>query len=546
VDITVFIGHPDPKRDTDSSNRIVNLPCYVNKVYIYPTFDPKRAIVEGEKYTNSFDSVSTDDYVFFYKDKLTVQPEVILKTLSIAQGDKYDIRKVEETNKYLNTIGLFKLINIRFSNPQMTDTVTFVNCIMQLTPFMIQAYQVEADASNYGNNYEAALNLSYQHRNIFRGAEMLNLKFTGAMQIVSDANDENARKIRFNSYEYGVEAKIDFPKFIMPIKSDNFYKKYFPKTAVGGAYNYQNQPNYIREMIKGNFGYLWNVNQQISNILTPLEVNSVRFPEIDSAFLKNNSFRIKDFDNYFITSSWYTVIYTNQRSKSIANYIYLRSTIEFAGNLLITGYILSGKDKADNSYWFDNQTRIAQYARSDIDFRYYNVLNQNHRMVYRITTGFGFPYGNIQSMPFVKQYSAGGASDIRAWQHGRLGPGTFSDTTWFPNQTSNLKIIANLEYRFHIIWMLEGALFADVGNIWSTSKIEERDEAKFKFNQFYNQIAIGSGVGIRADLSFLILRFDLALKIRDPAFLEHNGFILNNRKLTKNDYTIHIGIGYPF
>ena len=149
-------------------------------------------------------------------------------------------------------------------------------------------------------------------------------------------------------------------------------------------------------------------------------------------------------------------------------------------------------------------------------------------------------------MPFVKQYSAGGATDIRAWQIGRLGPGTYTDTTLYPNQTANLKLIGNIEYRFHLIWMLEGALFVDVGNIWTLSKEELRDDTKFKIDKFYKEVAVGSGIGIRIDLDFLLVRLDGAMKVRNPAPVENSGWIPFNEKYTKNDFQFHIGIGYPF
>ena len=126
----------------------------------------------------------------------------------------------------------------------------------------------------------------------------------------------------------------------------------------------------------------------------------------------------------------------------------------------------------------------------------------------RIFTGIGVPYGNVTTMPFVKQFSAGGANDVRAWQIGRLGPGTFADTTLFPNQTSNFKLIGNFEYRFHLVWKLEGAFFVDAGNIWSINKYEQRENTKFKLNSFYKEFAVGSGLGLRLDLNFLLIRLD--------------------------------------
>ncbi|MDD4746839.1 MAG: BamA/TamA family outer membrane protein [Salinivirgaceae bacterium] len=547
VNVTTKIGYKGTKNNIEE-NTMVTRPCYIRDIIIYPSFDPKRAIIEGEEYSNKFDTLQIEDYTFLMHSDQIIKTDVILKALSISENDKYDIRKVEETHKYLNSIGFFKLINIRFDQPKnLSDTAHSVNCIMQLTPFTIQSYTVELEASNSGNNYETAINLAYQHRNIFHGAEMLNLKIKGASQIVTEGvSAETENKYRFNSFEYGAEASIDFPKFFMPFVKSYFYKKHHPKTSTGAGYNYQNQPNYTRTILKGNFGYFWNSSKNFRHVVNPIELNSVRFPLMDSSYLANNLYRQKDFDNFFISSAWYSLIFSNQELRSARDYIYFKYNIEFAGNLLTAFYKLTNQTMVDGSYAIDPQTKIAQFAKTDVDFRYYSILNRSNKLVYRVFIGAGIPYGNTQNMPFVKQYSAGGAADIRAWQVGRLGPGTFVDTTLYPNQTANFKLIGNLEYRFPLFWMIEGALFVDVGNIWSINRKEQREATIFKFNRFYKELAVGSGAGIRIDLDFLLVRIDGALKVRNPSPKENSGWIPFNEKYTWNDFQLHIGIGYPF
>ncbi len=548
VQIKTRVGFLKGNKDNPEVNEHAVKPCYVRNIYIFPSFDPKKAIIEGESYTQSFDTVFEGNYAFLFQQQLNIKPEVILKALSISKGDRYDIRKVEETHKYLNSVGFFKLINIRFDKPEnLSDTAYSIDCIMQLTPFTIQSYTLELEGSNSGNNYETAVNVAYQHRNIFHGAEMLNMKIKGAAQIVTEGvSEDESDQFRFNSYEYGADASIDFPKFFMPFAKEHFYKKYHPQTSTGASYSFQNQPNYTRTILKANFGYFWNGTKNIRHIVTPIELNSVRFPVMDSAYLAANPFRKKDFDNFFISSAWYSLIYSNQQLKSMRDYIYFRYNVELAGNALTTAYKITKQDTVDGSYVIDPQTKIAQFAKTDFDFRYYNIINQHNRLIYRIYSGIGIPYGNINNMPFVKQYSAGGATDIRAWQVGRLGPGTFSDTTAFPNQTANFKLIGNFEYRFHIIWMFEGAFFVDAGNIWSLNKNEQRENTKFKLDRFYRELAIGSGLGFRVDLDFLLIRLDGALKVRNPSVEAHSGWLPFNQKYTRNEFQLHIGIGYPF
>ncbi len=548
VSITSNIGFPPPGSTVQESIVNVNNTCYIRNIYIFPNFDPKRAIVEGASYLNSFDTIVYKNFYFLYHNNMPINPDLVLKTLSIKQGDRYDIRKVEETNRFLNSIGYFKLSNIRFQDfAPIGDTAYFIDCQIQLTPYVIQSYSLEAEVANSGKTYELAGNISYQHRNIFKGAETFNTKIKAAAQIVNEAVTEtDSKNFRFNSYEYGADVSIDFPKFFIPISLDQFYKRYHPKTTTHVSYNYQNHPNYTRTIINGNFGYFWQGSPTIRHTVIPIELNSVRFPTIDPEYLQANAFRIKDFDNFFISSSWLGIVFNNQQQRKNRDYHYIRFTIEAAGNVATAIMKASGATKIDGSYTIDPQTKIAQFLKTDIDLRYYQVLDKRNRIVYRTFVGIGVPYGNINNMPFVKQYSAGGSGDVRAWQIGRLGPGTYRDTTLYPTQTSNLKIIGNIEYRFPIFWKLEGALFADVGNIWAIGTNEMRPEAKFNYQTFYKQFALGSGLGLRVDLSFLIVRLDTGLKLRDPSLTEKSGWIPLYRKFDKNDFQLHIGIGYPF
>jgi outer membrane protein assembly factor BamA len=194
---------------------------------------------------------------------------------------------------------------------------------------------------------------------------------------------------------------------------------------------------------------------------------------------------------------------------------------------------------------------FAQYVRADIDLRYNFKINDVSSIVYRGFFGIGIPYGNSKEVPFEKQYFGGGANDIRAWQVRTLGPGSYADTSKFLNETGDIKLEANAEYRFKLFWILEGALFIDAGNIWSFKKDPARLNAQFTFNNFYNQIAVGTGTGFRFDFKFVIARIDLGIKLRDPLLhdamsTEGSHWIFLNGPYRRKDFTIVLGIGYPF
>ena len=161
--------------------------------------------------------------------------------------------------------------------------------------------------------------------------------------------------------------------------------------------------------------------------------------------------------------------------------------------------------------------------------------------------GVGFPYGNSKVLPFEKQYFTGGANGIRAWQVRSLGPGTYrADPENYPNQSSDIKLEGNVEYRFKLLGKLEGALFVDAGNIWAINSNDNREGAVFKFNKFYRQIAVGTGTGLRLDMNYFILRVDMGLKLRDPSADRGQRWIIGNRGLTGDDLNFTFAIGYPF
>jgi len=203
--------------------------------------------------------------------------------------------------------------------------------------------------------------------------------------------------------------------------------------------------------------------------------------------------------------------------------------------------------KSDETYKIFGQP-FAQYVRADIDLRYNVILNEASSVVYRGFLGAGIPFGNSAAIPFEKQYFGGGANGIRAWQVRTLGPGSYvPDPSGFLNQTADIKIEGNVEYRFDLFWILQGAVFLDAGNIWSYNEDPARPGAKFTINDFYKDIAVGTGMGFRFDLSFVLLRADMGMKLRDPWITDGSKWIFMDKGYNfKNDFTLVLAIGYPF
>jgi outer membrane protein assembly factor BamA len=175
------------------------------------------------------------------------------------------------------------------------------------------------------------------------------------------------------------------------------------------------------------------------------------------------------------------------------------------------------------------------------------MLNEYSSVVTRLFVGVGLPYGNFDVLPFEKKYFTGGANGIRAWQVRTLGPGTYkASEDAYPNQSADIKLEANLEYRFRLLGRVEGAFFLDAGNIWAINKNDNREGARFKFDRFYREIAVGTGTGLRFNFNYFIFRLDLGMKLRDPSLESGKRFIIGNHKLNSDQFNLSFAIGYPF
>ena len=535
--------------EQDSLNNLIEIPhkrYWINKVYFLPDFDPQKAIKNRNSYFNTFDTTYYNGYGFVYPGKENIKPKTILKANTIIQGDVYNYSKVNGTTRYLNSLRIFRLNNINYFSEPNNDTV--INCIVQLTPSVYQNYSVNFETTNTQGNLGVGGYVNYQNKNIFRGAEIFNVKLWGSLQRQTASETSSA----FNIFEYGVETGLETPSFILPFKLERFYKKYNPKTNFSLSYNFQQRPDYKRSIYNASMGYNWKATNTLRHIFIPIDISSVAV-DGDPEFLESikDTYLENSYKDFLIAGGNYSLIYQDNKKKSFGSYSYYRWNVGTAGNMLNFFHdVLGTRDTVPGGYYTMLNLQYSQYVLSDIDYRYSYYINKYSSIVTRGFAGFAYPYGNSSAIPFVKQFYAGGAEGIRAWHPKSLGPGTYvvTDTIeTYPNQTSDIKLEFNVEYRFSINRSWKTALFVDVGNIWSISDEDERPGAVFKLNSFYKQLAIGTGFGIRYDLNFAVFRIDWGIKVRDPAFLGRDSWVLFNNKFDyKNSFIWHFAVGYPF
>jgi hypothetical protein len=541
----------------DESNKVslVQHPIYkVKNIYIYPEFIPKDALESGDAYQKNLDTTFYKGYYFVSSKKnVRVNYDLLIQSLYLKAGATYNFTNTEQSQSHLLTLKVYRLVNIYYddSGGQLAQegSVQEIDCNIQLTPLSQQSYKIELEGTNSAGNIGGAVNLIYQHKNIFHGAQLFSLKLKGALEALAQQNTDLKK-----SREFGIETSLRFPEFLLPFfKKEQFIKKNNPSTIILAAYNYQDLPFYTRIMSNATFGYDWKSGPYQEHIVSPLQFNIVKMLSIDPAYeaqIESSSYLAYSYKDVMILGGKYSYIFNNQKINKSKDFWFLRVNTEASGNMLALIKRLSNAPKdSTGTYTFLRQP-FAQYIRADLDIRYNYRFNTVGSMVYRGFFGIGIPYGNSKALPFEKQYFSGGSNGIRAWQVRTLGPGSYStpkDSVTFINQTADIKLEANAEYRFKLFWILEGALFVDAGNIWTYKDDPARPGAQFKLNKFYKDIAIGTGAGLRFDFQFVIGRLDFGMKLRDPSLTGGSKLIVLNRPYNfRDDFTMVIGIGYPF
>ncbi len=523
----------------------------IRNIYIYPDFVPKEMLEEGDSYLKSMDTVNYKGYYFISKKGTqAIKYDYIIQSLYLKPGSIYSATNTERTQNHLLTLKAYRLVNISFNEVKAQEgspgSELLLDGNIQLTLLSQQSFNIEVEGTNSAGNLGGALNLVYQHKNLFHGAEILNVKLKGAFEAVTQENTQ-LRSTR----EYGFETSLRLPRFLFPfVGNDKFVKNYSPSTSIIAAFDYQNMPLYTRTIANATFGYSWSGHKYRTHIVNPIQLNLVRLLSIDSTFLatiNSSSYLAYSYRNVMILEGNYSFIFNNQKIQKSKDYWFLRVNAEASGNLLSVFSRVVGISRVNGSYNVFGQP-FAQYIRSDVDFRYNVIVNDVSSIVYRGFFGIGIPYGNSKAIPFEKQYFGGGANDIRAWQVRTLGPGSYkSNSTGFINQTAEIKLEGNAEYRFKLFWILESALFLDAGNIWTIRYDDSRQGSVFKFDKFYKDIAVGTGTGFRFDFKFVIGRVDFGMKLRDPSISSGPKWIIMSRSYSlRDDFTVVLGIGYPF
>ncbi len=539
VNAYMYISNPPPKENSIGPE-LHHHTYSIRNIYIQTDYNPL-----SDKQIAPNDTALYNGYIFINTSQQVFSPRLLLQYIFIRQGRLYSLTDLEQTYRQLQELNVFRFIIIKY---EQVSTVDSLDCYILLNPLPKQEYKMETEGTNTGGNLGIAGNLSYRNKNIFRGAEQFEFKIRGGIEAqkeIADSVQGNTNLGFFNTYEIGPEVSLSVPRILFPFAGSIRFNN--PSTNFLAGYNYQQRPEYKRTLANLSYSLSFKETAYKRHFFYPAEINFVKVT-LQESFRKRledlkDPALIASYDDQLISDFRYVFVYNTQELTKIKNHVYFRGTFESAGHLigLIHSQLNKSTEEAQRIDVFN--VPFAQYLRPEFDIRYYQVFNQNSSLVYRFASGLGYAYGNSELMPFEKSFYAGGANDLRAWRARTLGPGAYANTETF-EKNGDIRLNANIEYRFDIFRKLEGALFTDAGNIWLLKYDESRPEGQFKGDKFIEQVALGTGMGLRLDFTFFILRFDWGIKVKDPTLTIADQWVIKNFSAK---YTVlNFGIGYPF
>ncbi|MET0635514.1 MAG: BamA/TamA family outer membrane protein [Chitinophagaceae bacterium] len=521
----------------------------IGKVYIFPTFRLGAATADTLIRNATF-------YKGFYvvDPRERYKPRMFEEAMRFKPGEVYNRTDQNASLNRLVNMGVFKFVKNRFEVVPRRDSA-MLDAFYYLTPLSKKSLRVEVNASTKSNNLTgSALTLGWRNRNTFRGGELFSIDATGGFEVQFSGNFRG-----FNTYRGGLEANLTIPRFLVPVFRFNTSSSYIPKTRFKLGYDLlTKQKLYTLTSFRAEFGYVWKESAEKEHTFNPIAVNYVQPARVSKEYMDRaieQPILLKAIERQFIIGTNYNFNY-NQLQGERKNGLYYNLNVDMSGNIV---GLVTGASQRNPKEIFGSQ--FSQYVKVESDVRYYLKLGRNTNKVLanRLILGYGLPYGNSLSLPFVKQFFVGGTNGLRAFRSRSVGPGAFRDnsidsTGFQPDQSGDIKIEFNTELRAKLVGIVHGAFFIDVGNIWlkndDTSTIEPRPGVKFTKN-FIKEFAVGTGVGLRFDISFLVLRLDLAMPLRKPFLPDGQRWVFNQINFgsptwRKQNLILNLGIGYPF
>jgi outer membrane protein assembly factor BamA len=521
----------------------------INNVFIDQDYSLNEEVTDIKK-----DTIRYQDNMFLGKDpEMNIRPRVILRSVYLKKGEIYSRHNHNITLNRLMSMGNFKFVQVKFSDSD-TTAAGFLDVTILMTTMPNRAFRAEIDIVSKSNNFTGPrMNLSILNRNTFKGAELLNLNMAGSFEAQFSGNNKN-----LYSYSWNPQVELTFPRLLVPFNIKKTNSIYIPKTSLLLSYSFMKRVNYFdMRTFQFNYGFKWRENIRKEHELNPIDVSYTSIANQSAAFtelLDANPFLKKSYEELFIAGGNYSFTYNEQAEPLKKIQYYLHSTVETAGNVFSLARLIGGDKPSSESPSKVIGSIYSQYAKLSIDARgYYNFKDKN-KLALRVFAGIGKTFGNSSVLPYTRQFFSGGPNSLRGFQINSVGPGTYYqnvESRGFLQLGGDIKLELNGEYRFNIYRIIKGAMFADAGNVWLQKSNPANTGSPFLFSGFMKEVAVGAGVGVRIDVSFFILRFDLAIPLRKPWLEENQRWVINqinfaNSSWRKENLVLNVAIGYPF
>ncbi|HET8884894.1 MAG TPA: BamA/TamA family outer membrane protein [Salinimicrobium sp.] len=511
------------------------VPYKIKEVNVYPYY-----VIESD--TVARDTVRLENKNFIQNDNF-FKPKRLEPYILIDEGEFYNPEASRNTSRRLSSIGAYKFVNIRYDeiDSLATDSISYLEANIFLSPLPRRAIRAELQAVTKSNDFMGPnLALTYSNRNFFHGGEVFNL---GA-QFGYEWQSGSGRSL--SSIHLGAKADLIFPRIIFPIRINTdteLFKYSIPKTKMSLGLDYLSRTELFRmHSVTALYGYTWRSNRYITHDFSPVSVSYINLGRVTSDFteiLEDNPYLENSFRQQFIGGILYSFTYNGMIDTEDKHQFFLNSNLDVAGNTL--SLFSKKSENGEPGKVFDLE--YAQYAKLDVDLRYHFNMGNDQVIATRLFAGYGMPYGNSEVMPFTKQYFSGGPYSVRAFHIRALGPGSYnpeeSGGAYF-DQAGNIRLEANVEYRFPLVAFLKGAVFADAGNVWYSSDVVYLPGGEFD-SDFITELGIGIGVGVRLDIQGFVLRLDLAAPMHTPWLDKGERWNFNF-----GSPVLNLGIGYPF
>lgn len=562
MDVKLIINKPDLQRNDPVGDYHRRYP--IEEVYIYP--DLKRlsdSVVAMDtlfyNYNKAKNDTQTLTYHFVHGQKLTISPYTVTSRIEMTPGDLFRLNEIERTYENLVDMRVYQSTNVHIQDVShwSVDSSQYTPALLAKIEMMqgpIHNWTSDVELTTSSSWQGSAINTAYQNKNLFGGAEIFNVRLRGAVELQYLLNKEKRQQAGFqiiNNFDIKLETTLEIPRFLAPVKTSRFSQSFRPRTIITAGYNYQLKPSYYqRTIVNAAWGYVWR-QKRITHTLFPLDINSVKINQTEEFAKKIDTLsqlnkRLKyQYDDHLIFAARYNFLYNEQQLGRRVNFNMIRASLETSGNFLYLISTAASLPKSDENQYQLLGLAFSQYVRFDVDAKRHWYFKYDQAFVLRTMFGAGISYGNSKALPYEKGFFAGGTNNIRAWPLNLLGPGSYYDPTKPTiERVGDIVFVANAEYRFPVYESFKGAFFVDAGNIWLRGENPEFLNGNFKMSRFLEDLAIGSGLGVRWDLGFFVIRLDAAFPLRDPAKETGSKWVVP--KLQWKDIILNFGIGYPF